>query len=332
MAPVSNPHAFVSGPASRRFRRQLAVLILSLLALYLLRGPIERLANAVIQRWAARRAVATWGLAPTRENVDLYLGSDHSRALDEQAFNPLAGSQNPVPDCTYFSDHWSYGQLFQNGRLAIGIYVQDRYISPSLQNGIRDFPVGPGKTISIRWLRSRQELVDSFARDAIVLYFGHSNYGKGILFDPRSGETPIPMGRAILVIPQNHLSPSDEVLEHLDNGLVRIRGSSQGLQELDVRCKVFAYLGCRSDFYFREVWSSHFPNVDFVATLYVAHAVKAAPEIVRHWITGLQQGRSLADIVDAMNQGQSAAILFGRMNEVTRYHNPDRHPDHLFTY
>lgn len=228
--------------------------------------------------------------------------------------------------------NWSYGQLFEDGHLAICAYIQPPFIPATLEEMVRDYPAGPGKTISFERLHSRQELIEAFSRNTVVFYFGHANYGRGIVFEPFTNEQPIPMGRDTLLVPGNHLTPSDNVLEHLDNGFVRIQGGSHGLRELNVRCRVFGYFGCRTDFHFRDVWRANFPQVDFLATTYVTHSIKMAPGILQAWIAGLQQGRTLAEIVEDMNRDRSAAILFGRMTEVSRYHNPDHHPDCLFTY
>ncbi len=285
--------------------------------------------NVLVSRWAARKAVTGCGLPPTRSNINLYLSSRHARAVPEPL--PASADLPAIPDDAPFSANWRYGDLFTDGRLTIGVYLMAPSSPDALGDLVGDHAAGPGRTVTLRLLHSRQDLVEAFACDTIVLYSGHANFGKGIAFDHRSGEAPIPMGQDTLLVPANHLAPADEILERLDHGMVRIRGGCQGFEELNVQCKVFGHLGCRTDLYYREVWKSHFPHVDFVATTYATHS-GAAPGILRHWILGLQRGRPLAAIVEDMNQRQSAAILFGRMEETTRYHNTDRHSGSLFTY
>ena len=319
-----------SPPSRRPNRTPLAIGLVVMALLFALRCPIQSAVNRLVARWTARKTLMTWGLAPTRENIHLYLTSLHTPTPSRA---PVPASDLPaIPPDAPFSGHWRYGDLFRNHGLSIGVYIHALPLPDGLADLIGDHPAGPGNTLTLRLLRSRRDLVESFARDAVVLYFGHANFGKGILFDPRSGEAPIPMGRDTLLVPERHLAPGDEVLGRLDNGLIRIRGGADGLKDLDVQCNVFGYLGCRTDPYFRDVWQAHVPCVDFVATTYVTHSVDAAPGILRTWISGLQRGQTLAAIVDDLNRNQSAAILFGRMSETTRYRNPDHHPDRLFTY
>ena len=57
-----------------------------------------------------------------------------------------------------------------------------------------------------------------------------------------------------------------------------------------------------------------------------------APEILHTLVRGLQEGRTLGEIVHAMNQGQASTILFGRVKEAAQYRNPNDHAAVLFTY
>ena len=156
---------------------------------------------------------------------------------------------------------------------------------------------------------------------------GHANFGKGIIFPTR--RRPHPHGTRQLPprTPSAPKTPSSPA----DNGS-SYRGGADGLKHLNVQCNLFGYLGCRTDLYFRDIWQAHFPRVDFVATTYVTHSIAAAPAILHTWLTGLQRGHSLAAIIHDLNQNQSAEILFGRINETTRYHNPATHPAQLFTH
>ena len=72
--------------------------------------------------------------------------------------------------------------------------------------------------------------------------------------------------------------------------------------------------------------------VDIIATTYACATVAMAPEILRTLVRGLQEGRTLGEIVHAMNQGQTSTILFGRVKETARYRNPHDHAPVLFTY
>lgn len=322
-----------AAPAKSQTRRMLRLAgLLALPAIiYALRQPIESGITHLVARRTARQTLITWGLTPTRENIHLYLTSHHTPAPATPA--PLPSPPLPaIPPDTPFSSHWRYGDLFRNHRLSIGVYILAPALPDGLDTLLGDHPAGPGNTITLRLLRTRQELLDSFARDSIVLYFGHANFGKGIIFPPHSGDAPIPMGRDTLLIPERHLAPEDTVIARLDNGLIRIRGGADGLKNLNVQCNLFGYLGCRTDLYFRDIWQAHFPRVDFVATTYVTHSIAAAPAILHTWLTGLQRGHPLTAIIHDLNQNQSAEILFGRINETTRYHNPATHPAQLFTH
>ena len=269
------------------------------------------------------------GPHPTRENIHLYLTSHHTPHPP-----PRAAPLPPLPAIPPDTRSQATGATATCSGITASpsAFISSHPPSRRPRHPARRPSAGPGNTITLRLLRTRQELLDSFARDSIVLYFGHANFGKGIIFPPHSGDAPIPMGRDTLLIPERHLAPEDTVIARLDNGLIRIRGGADGLKNLNVQCNLFGYLGCRTDLYFRDIWQAHFPRVDFVATTYVTHSIAAAPAILHTWLTGLQRGHSLAAIIHDLNQNQSAEILFGRINETTRYHNPATHPAQLFTH
>ena len=318
-------------------RRRFIFVFLPLLGLAALafRGPIEALTDHIVGRLAARKVLASWGLAPSPDNVDLYLSVDRSPGGGRTTSADFGGPATPVaaiPDDRRFSDHWSYGQLFEQGRITIGIYNADPLVRARLDRMIRDCSLASSNRITVRWLRSREELIHSFAHDTIVLYFGHANVGKGIVFDEQNKEPPLRMGRETLVVPRRTLAEGDVVLEDLGDGFVQIQGGSQGLQDLVVSCKGFGYLGCRTDSYFREIWKARFPTVDFIATTYACTTVAMAPEILHTLVRGLQEGRTLGEIVHAMNQGQASTILFGRIKETAQYRNRNDHAAVLFTY
>ena len=273
------------------------------LAAVLFREPLAAAIGHAVNRWEARKTLAAWGLEANGENIDLYLAADHFR-LGAWAFDDRAiGISAPLPaisGAARFSERWSYGDLFEPGRVVIGIYDMDCAITSRLERLARDYPAGPGRTIAVRRLLSRADLLQSLAHDAFVLYFGHANTGQGIRFDPQDREKPVPMDDATL-------------------------------DGLEVKCKLFGYFGCRTDLYFRDAWQRHFPQVDFLATTYVCHTTVLAPEILRQLVEGLQQGRHLDQIVAALNQNQAAAILFGRMVEAGKYKNPNPRAAELFT-
>jgi hypothetical protein len=277
------------------------LLLLSALAALAFRGSIETWTNDIVARHSARKTLASWGLEPSRDNVDLYLSANHANPFGRGSDAESMGSAEPVDSIAAevrFSDRWNYGQLYEQGQVTIGVYVSDPVVPARLDRIAREYPAGPGRRISVKWLRSREELLRALAGDTLVFYFGHANTGRGIRFEH---EEPIWM----------------------DDGT---------LDRLDVKCKVFGYFGCRTDRYFRDTWQTHFPAVDFIATTYVCHTTGLAPDILDQLVQGLQQGRDLGRIVEAMNQDKAAALLFGRMNEVRKYRNPDDHADRLFTY
>ena len=99
-----------------------------------------------------------------------------------------------------------------------------------------------------------------------------------------------------------------------------------------VACRAFAYLGCRTDNYYRSIWNARHPRADFVATAYVCHSAAMAPELLRRFVWGLHQGLDLETIVGSFNQIAAHAILHGRAQEISRYSNPSNHPPVLFTH
>ena len=289
-----------------RMRRPYTILFLvfSVAAAWMLRGRIESLVDGMVCRHSARKTLAAWGLPPSRDNVDLYLSANHARPLAWESHPDSfgnTGSFESIPQDRPFSGRWTYGQLFDPDQITIGVYNMDAAVTARMERISRDYPAGPGRRISVTWLRSRDDLLRSLANDTIVFYFGHANTGQGIRFDPQDREKPIPMDDATL-------------------------------DGLDVKCKVFGYFGCRTDRYFRDIWNRHFPATDFLATAYVCHTTRMAPDLLRLWVEGLQQGLSLGEIVDALNRDKAAALLFGRMSEARKYHDPDPQAATLFTY
>lgn len=319
--------------STTRWRRGLVLLSLTAIAALVFRAPIGEGVQHLVQEHSAKQTLISWGLEPTRENVALYLSMEHGGGLTGSPveMEPFVRPQTAIATRTAFSPHWTYEQLFESPPLRIGIYNQDpeanRWIEPLAQNLNRTST----HTLFVHLLHSREELIRSFAEDTIVLYFGHANIGRGILFGPPHAEAPIRMGSETLVMPEDHLFESDVILNHLSNGFVRIQGGSEDLDDLTVNCKVFGFFGCRTDLYYRDIWQERFPTVDFIGTTYVCHTTALAPALLHELLQGIGNGRSFCDIITRMNQKKSSAILFGRINEVTRYRNPSDHATELFT-
>jgi hypothetical protein len=317
-------------------RRRLIFVVLPLagLAAWLLRQPLESQIKALVARRAARHTLTGWGLVPTPENMRLYqaLGQlPPPPDNDPPDFCDSAHPPPPIPAPQRFSARWTYGQLAHSGRITIGVYHVDPVVSRRLDSIARACAEQTHGRISLSVLTTRDELVRSFAEDSIVLYFGHANAGRGIRFADETTEPPLPMAPEFLDVPRWSLTPHDTVLEDLGDGRMRIQGGNHRLRDLNVQCKVFAYFGCRTDVYFREIWAEQFPRVDFIGTAYVCDASAMAPDLLAKLVHGLLAGGSLPDIVESLNQNRSAAILFGRAKEVAHYHNPTNHPSVLFT-
>ncbi len=308
----------------------LALVLLPLIGLGL-RGRIESAVAVWIGRAAAREALTAWGLDPNPGNVDLYLAAAREAPWNSAA-SPLDWTAPgvPPPADRRFSTRWTHGQLHDDGPVVIGIFGVDPTSDRRLDGIARAAAAATNSPVALRWLRSRDDLLNSFAKDDIVLYFGHANDGRGIVFSRSGDEPPLWMGRDILDVPREHVLPDDVVLGDSGAGFVRIRGGSPGLDGLDVRCKVFAYLGCRSDRYFRDTWQTRFPATDFIGTTYACNTSALASGILAAFVQGLREGRSLADIVAAMNQDRAADLLFGRLKETAKYRNSADHPDTLF--
>ena len=284
-------------------RRILYSLFALTLAAVLFRAPLTAVIGRGVARVAARQTLVAWGLEPTRENIQLYLAADHARLgawIHDQTPIGRPGPLPVIPAAARFSPRRSYGDLFAKGHVVIGIYNQDPSVAPRLAQLAGDYPAGPGRTITVRRLLSRADLLDSLARDTFVLYFGHANHGQGIRFDPQDREPPLRLDDATLA-------------------------------GLEVNSQLFGYFGCRTDLYFRDIWQRHFPQMDFLGTTYVCHTTILAPEILRQLVEGLQSGRALHDIVAALNQNKADAILFGRLNEVRNYQNSNPYARALFT-
>ena len=285
-------------------KRRLPLAALALLAVAALafRAPLDTQIDLAVRRAAARRALAGMNLPPTHSNVDLFLSIDSCPAI-RSPYNPaLAGradARPPIPDSRPFSSRWSYGQLPSSGVLDVGVYCADPAFAASIDRIARDCsaPLPSNRWIQIHLLRSRDDLLRSLALDSFVLYFGHANLGRGIEFSDPTLEPPI----------------------SLDDPSLR------------VGCRAFAYLGCRTDNYYRAAWHARHPRTDFVATTYVCHAAAMAPELLRRFVWGLHQGSDLAAIVDSFNQISAHAILHGRVQEIAKYANPSNHPPVLFT-
>ena len=317
---------------NRPSRRRIVLLALLLPALVGLgcRGWIESAVAAWIGRAAAREALAAWGLEPNPGNVGLYLAAAREAPWDSAA-PPVdwTAPSIPPPADRRFSARWTHGQLRDDGPVTIGVFGVDPANDRRLDGIARAGAAAANAPVVLRWLRSRDDLLRSFATDDIVLYFGHANVGRGIVFSG-PGEEPLWMGRDILDVPRDHVLPTDVVLEDPGDGLVRIQGGSPGLDGLDVRCKVFGYLGCRTDRYFRGTWQARFPATDFIGTTYACNTSALAPGILAAFVQGLRDGRSLADIVAALNQDRAADLLFGRLKETAKYRNSADLPDTLF--
>ena len=125
-------------------RRKSIWLLLLLLALaaWSFRDPIEAWTNDIVARHSARNTLASWGLEPSRDNVDLYLASDHSLPLGRNIPADSIGSTKPleaIPDEIRFSNLWNYGQLFERDRVTIGVYDMDPVVTSRLDRIARDF-------------------------------------------------------------------------------------------------------------------------------------------------------------------------------------------------
>jgi hypothetical protein len=273
------------------------------------------------------------GLEATRENIDLYMTVQIGGKPPEDGWTsrlkPIPCESIPkIRHKCGFSEHWTYADLLDDELIEVGVFMQRALAWPDLEPLLE-----AGKQqwrehgIVIHITETEAEFRDALARYDIAMFFGHSNLGQGMDFN----QGPLDMGNDTLEIPFQHLSPDHEIIEELSNGLFRVAGGSKDLAGLNIQNKLFAYMGCRSDGYYREVLEAQFPGRDFLLTHYVWSATIHAPQIIRELAHCLEQGQTLEHFTKQINRGHETDVLWGRLKEIHMYKNEGPHSPVLFS-
>lgn len=308
---------------------------LSLLAvLVTFRSTGIRLFENALARHMAIEALRDWRVPATEENIALYLAIDpvdkDSRA-GKPAAAPAARPRIPGKSGTQFSKTWSYDDLLDGGTIVVGIYGQ----GPDSWGAVARCTAGlagVSSNIVVRHLHTRDQFLSSLKNDDVTLFLGHANFGRGIVFEPERGGSGLLRFRdEDLLVPASHMEPGDQVLSNLGNGMVRIRAGGAAATPLDVRCKAFFFLACRTEAYYRDWWTRTHPQCDLVTANYVWSASRLAPRFIPEIVRGLDERMSLEDIVERINRDLPLEILRGRAEEINLYRNSTNLPSRLFT-
>ncbi|OQW94771.1 MAG: hypothetical protein BWK77_08595 [Verrucomicrobia bacterium A1] len=294
-----------------------------------------RLFENALARHMAIEALRDWRVPATEENIALYLSIDPVDK-DGRAGTPTAPAavrpRIPGKSGTQFSKAWSYDDLLDGGAIVIGIYGQGPDTWGAVARCLAGL-AGVSSNIVVRHLHTRDQFLSSLKNDDVTLFLGHANYGRGIVFEPERGGSGLLRFRdEDLLVPASHMEPGDRVLSNLGNGMVQIRAGGAAATPLDVRCKAFFFLACRTEAYYRNWWTRTHPQCDLVTANYVWSASRLAPQFIPEIVRGLDERMSLEDIVARMNRDLPLEILRGRGEEINLYRNSTNLPSRLFNH
>ena len=303
-----------------------------MLALLLLTGVFLLQRNAVIAqienlvaRHCARATLQTWGLAPTPENLELYAAMSGTR---NQAARParVAPTTNE-----FFTAHWRYAELWRDRPLTIGIYNQNQTDAEQLFKALR-LPAALQGKVLLHNLATERAFLEALEHDDMVMFWGHANYGRGLFFDPaRGGHGTLQLGHEFITVPRDHLETNDTIVTATDPDRVLVRRSADALAKLTVRCKVFWCLACRSEVYYRDMWTNQYPHCHLVATHFNwKHSNNG--RVLEELLAGLEQRWSLAAIIENFNAKHTDEVLPGRFTELAKYGNHTNHHSRLLSF
>jgi len=304
-------------------RKILAALLLATGSFYCFQKPILLWIEALIERRCAIQTLASWNLPPTEENLALYRSmNSETTTLAEVPpppdVNRQAGSTENTNDL--FTDRWRFADLWADKPLRIGVYSQDNYDTERFSKAVV-VPPALAPKIHLHYLKTERDFLDALATDDIVLFFGHANLGRGLYFAPaRGGHGLLPLGNEILSMPARYRKDSDVVIGATSNGLLLVGRSASALAQLTVNCKVFWCLACRSDAYYRDMWTNRYPRCHLVTVNYLWNSISNT-RVLAELMEGLQNRHPLQTIIARINAASAADILFGRVAEITDYGN-----------
>ena len=290
----------------------LALLILAICGLLCFKQPILLRIGTQIERRCAIHTLVSWGLPPTEENLSLYraMNSEPAISISSAVPNNFEPATNDL-----FVGQWPFANLWADRPLTIGIYCQDPYDSERFSKAVT-VPPDLAAHLRILYLKTERDFLDSLVSHDMVFFCGHANVGRGFYFAAdRGGRGILPVGDEIIPMPRRYRKATDAVIGSTSNDILLISRPASALAQFTVKCKVFWCLTCRSDAYFRDMWTNRYPRCHMVTANYMWNPANNT-RVLTELLAGLQHRRPLATIIERINAASAADVLLGRVAEI----------------
>jgi len=231
-----------------------------------------------------------------------------------------------------FSEKISYADLYDDGTITIGIYLQnDREITfkkASVDASRVLFEdVAKKRKIEVHEIKDEKDFREALAKYDVVIFSGHGNIGRGLNFGTMKKPQYFKMGKDVAVIPSfyadekhKYLYEDEEVIGKMEDGSIQIRAGAQDLEGLEVKCDVLAVLCCRGVPYYAEVFNKRFPDTEFVSTRYEC-GFSPGVLLDRMVRTFANVGTSKA-LLEDLNKSHKLRMLEIKYREKRIYKNP----------
>jgi len=288
------------------------------------------------ERQTAISMLRQWGLEANETNIARYFYPGPLSVeirYDSDRLRAQLG-KNGIGKGGQFSRTWNYSDLEDGRVMEIAAFCQDandRHKLERLRERESSFLASNG--IALVVITNAAGFRKCLSNSDIVLYFGHSNRGRGLFFQeaPSVGEW-LRIGPDILQFPRRVVQSGDEVLGVASNGMMMIRGGATDLEGLDIRCKILWLMGCRTEVYYRRILERRYPHTEFVTANYTWGSTSEAWGIVSALEVTLFQHRTMEDLLRVLNTDRQTEILYGMYKEKNDYHNDGPYAEQLLTY
>jgi len=233
-----------------------------------------------------------------------------------------------------FSDKVSYGNLYDDDKIEIGIYCQFPQDRAEAQQTIHRISARASKSgIEFTMLDSFAAFTNSFSHSDISMYSGHANSGRGPDFSGMGEQRDCwRIGEGTLVLsPRNTwtIGKDDTVIERLPGGFAKIKGGSEGLDKVEATPDAFFYYCCRGNVYYRNVLETKAPRTEFISTNYDSNTdPTAALEILLYT---LERRLQVEDFLRAMNRILGRNLQSCQRTEKIEYNNPGPYPSVMYS-
>lgn len=322
-----------------RIRPGVAAAIRTMILSFGLLGALSRLppvrsgAGALWERHGLRRAgvrmVREMGLPVDREHLALYRASITSLPpltlfSDADAVGRMDERAAP------FTEAISYADLRVGGVITIGVYIEPPETWSDLLPGLQ--PVmdeAAARGVVLQPLRDETVFRDAMEAGHIMLFIGHANYGRGLMFASRHGHALVPIPGAVPAVPRR--GAPGELPDADPDRLPPDVGRSPEPLPLD-HCPLFMHLGCRTETYYGEALAQRHPETSFVLGNYLWDATGFADEGLRLLLSGMVHERTLPEILDRWEARVRPQMLLARARERNRFGVSGPLPDRMLNH